>query len=435
MHQMSSPPEALLDALKQHFGFSSFRPRQEEIIRHALAGRDVFALLPTGGGKSLCFQLPAVMEAGLSIVVSPLIALMKDQVDALGLAGIPATFLNSTLDSAEAKSRLRSLYAGQLRLLYTAPERLMLPGFLDRAASWNVRRIIVDEAHCISEWGHDFRPEYRQLGGLRERFPGIPIMALTATATDRVRRDIVQHLHLTEPAIVIGSFNRENLTYRVIPKEKPYRQVLAFLEARPGESGIVYCQSRKSAELLAERLTADGIRARPYHAGLAPEDRTRNQERFLRDEVQVICATIAFGMGINKPNVRFVIHYDLPKNPEGYYQETGRAGRDGLPAECLLLFSARRRGQADRIHRGEDRSPGTPDRRRAIAPDGPLFRKLRLPPPVAARVLRRDIRRRQLRRHATIASARARPSTGRCTRRSFSPASIASGRRAASPLG
>ncbi|MGA3171647.1 MAG: DNA helicase RecQ [Chthoniobacteraceae bacterium] len=329
----------LLKALKQHFGFDSFRPRQEEIIRAAMDGRDVFALLPTGGGKSLCFQLPAVMGDGLSIVVSPLIALMKDQVDALRIAGIPATFLNSTLDSAEAKSRFRALYDGEVRLLYTAPERLMMPGFLDRAAAWNVKRIVVDEAHCISEWGHDFRPEYRQLGGLRERFPGIPIMALTATATDRVRDDIIKHLHLVDPAVVIGSFNRENLSYRVIPKAKAANQVLEFLRSRPGESGIVYCSSRKAAESLAEKLAEQKIRARPYHAGLTAEERTKNQDQFLRDEAQVICATIAFGMGINKPNVRFVIHHDLPKNPEGYYQETGRAGRDGLPAECLLLFS------------------------------------------------------------------------------------------------
>jgi ATP-dependent DNA helicase RecQ len=330
---------SLLAALKQHFGFDSFRPRQEEIVSHALAGRDVFGLLPTGGGKSLCFQLPAVMEDGLTIVVSPLIALMKDQVDALTVAGIPATFLNSSLGAAESKSRLRALYAGHPKLLYMAPERLMLPGFLDRADEWKVRRIVVDEAHCISEWGHDFRPEYRQIGGLRERFPGIPIMALTATATERVRQDIIEHLHLEDPAIVIGSFNRENLSYRVVPKEKPYRQILDFLRAHPGESGIVYCSSRKATESLAERLVEDKFRARPYHAGLTAEQRSDNQEAFLRDEAQVICATIAFGMGINKPNVRFVIHHDLPKNPEGYYQETGRAGRDGLPAECLLLFS------------------------------------------------------------------------------------------------
>lgn len=245
---------SLLSGLKQHFGFDSFKPRQEEIIQAALAGRNVFALLPTGGGKSLCFQLPAVIEEGLSIVVSPLIALMKDQVDALQLAGISATFLNSTLDSAEAKSRLRSLYDGKVNLLYAAPERLMLPGFLDRAGSWNVRRIVVDEAHCISEWGHDFRPEYRQLGGLRERFPKIPIMALTATATDRVRQDIIEHLHLRDPAVVVGSFNRENLTYRVIPKDKPYKQILTFLQSRPGEGGIIYC-SRPQVHRIASGKT------------------------------------------------------------------------------------------------------------------------------------------------------------------------------------
>jgi ATP-dependent DNA helicase RecQ len=330
----------LLPLLKQYFGFTSFRPLQEEIIRDSLAGRDVFALLPTGGGKSLCFQLPALARDGLTVVVSPLIALMKDQVDALQAGGVPATFLNSSLAADESRKRLRGLHNGEYRLLYAAPERLMLSGFLEDLQRWNVRLIAVDEAHCISEWGHDFRPEYRQLADLRKLFPNVPFMALTATATGRVREDIVTHLKLREPKIYVASFNRPNLTYRVIPKNKPYDQLLAFLRARPKDSGIVYCQSRKSAERVAANLTEDGVKARPYHAGLTPKERTEHQELFLRDDVRVICATIAFGMGINKPNVRFVVHYDLPKNIEGYYQETGRAGRDGLPSECVLLFSA-----------------------------------------------------------------------------------------------
>ncbi len=326
--------------LKQTFGYDSFRPLQEEIIADALAGKDVFALLPTGGGKSLCFQLPALLREGLTVVVSPLIALMKDQVDALTATGIPATFLNSSLDGPEAKARFRGLHRGEYRLLYAAPERLLLPGFVDNLRSWNVTQLAIDEAHCISEWGHDFRPEYRQLAGLRESLPGVPVMALTATATERVQQDIIKHLHLRQPRCYTASFNRPNLTYRVVPRAQPYDQALAFLRGRPGESGIIYCASRKATESVAERLLADRIPARPYHAGLSPEDRARHQELFLRDEVRVICATIAFGMGINKPNVRFVLHYDLPKNIEGYYQETGRAGRDGLPSECVLLFSA-----------------------------------------------------------------------------------------------
>jgi ATP-dependent DNA helicase RecQ len=326
-----STAENLLPVLKQYFGFSSFRPLQEEIIRDALAGRDVFALLPTGGGKSLCFQLPALLRPGLTVVVSPLIALMKDQVDALQASGIPATFLNSSLTPAESRSRLRGLHQGEYRLLYAAPERLMLSGSQADLQRWNVNLLAVDEAHCISEWGHDFRPEYRQLASLRQLLPGVPTMALTATATERVRGDIVSLLKLREPSRYVASFNRPNLMYRVVPKSKPYDQVLAFLRERKRESGIIYCQSRKSTESVAERLTRDGIKAKPYHAGL---------ELFLRDEVRVICATIAFGMGINKPNVRFVVHYDLPKNIEGYYQETGRAGRDGLPSDCVLLFSA-----------------------------------------------------------------------------------------------
>jgi len=337
---VDAEPTALLPLLKQFFGFSSFRPLQEEIIRDALAGRDVLALLPTGGGKSLCFQLPALTRAGLTVVVSPLISLMKDQVDAMQASGVPATFLNSSLKADEARARLRGLHAGEYRLLYVAPERMMLSGFLSDLRSWNVNLLAIDEAHCISEWGHDFRPEYRRLAELREQFPEVPLMALTATATERVRVDIVKQLRLREARRYVASFNRPNLTYRVMAKSKAYEQVLQFVNARPNESGIVYCQSRKSAESVAERLSDDGVIAKPYHAGLDAKERTMNQELFLRDEVRVICATIAFGMGINKPNVRFVVHHDLPKNVEGYYQETGRAGRDGLPSECLLLFSA-----------------------------------------------------------------------------------------------
>lgn len=331
---------SLLPLLKQSFGFDSFRPLQEEIIRSALAGRDVFALLPTGGGKSLCFQLPALVRQGLTVVVSPLISLMKDQVDALQTSGIAATLLNSTLTTSEAAKRMLGLRNGDYRLLYVAPERLMLPGFLASLKNWNVNRIAIDEAHCISEWGHDFRPEYRQLAQLRELFPQTPVMALTATATRRVQSDIVKQLRLRQPSCYVASFNRPNLTYRVLAKNSAYKQLLRFVNERPNESGIVYCQSRNSTELVAARLQEDGLKAAPYHAGLETKTRATNQELFLRDEVRVICATIAFGMGINKPNVRFVVHYDLPKNVEGFYQETGRAGRDGLPSECLLLFSA-----------------------------------------------------------------------------------------------
>ena len=326
-------------SLKKHFGYDAFRPLQQEIINDALSGRDVFALLPTGGGKSLCFQLPALLREGVTIVVSPLIALMKDQVDALRTSGIAATFLNSTLAGHEARERLRGLDRNQFCLLYVAPERLMMENFLERALNWNIAQIAIDEAHCISEWGHDFRPEYRELKKLRDVFPDLPIMALTATATERVRGDIIKQLKLRDPRCYVASFNRPNLTYRVVAKSSAYQQVLDFIRGHPNESGIVYCASRKSTDALAEKLTKDGIKALPYHAGMEPRERTRNQEAFLRDDARVITATIAFGMGINKPNVRFIIHYDLPKNIEGYYQETGRAGRDGLPSECVLLFS------------------------------------------------------------------------------------------------
>src|SRR5881394_1412700 len=328
------------DALKRYFGYDAFRPLQQEIIDDALSDRDVFALLPTGGGKSLCFQLPALLHDGVTIVVSPLISLMKDQVDALRTSGIAATFLNSTLDRHEASERWRGLNRGEFRLLYVAPERLMLDGFLERALNWNIAQFAIDEAHCISEWGHDFRPEYRELKKLRRHLPDVPLMALTATATERVRADIIKELKLRDPRAYVASFNRPNLTYRVVPKTAAYEQLLEFIRSRPNDSGIVYCASRKSTESLARNLNEDGVSAKPYHAGLTNAERTKHQDAFLRDDVRVITATIAFGMGINKPNVRFVVHYDLPKNLESYYQETGRAGRDGLPSECVLLFSA-----------------------------------------------------------------------------------------------
>ncbi|MGH7941683.1 MAG: DNA helicase RecQ [Limisphaerales bacterium] len=337
---MESHGDQLSAPLKKYFGFNSFRPLQPEIISDSLAGKDVFAVLPTGGGKSLCFQLPALVRPGLTVVISPLIALMKDQVDALQTAGVAATFLNSSLGPGESRPRLRGLHNGEFRLLYVAPERLMLSGFLEDLKKWNATLFAVDEAHCISEWGHDFRPEYRQLRSLRGVFPNVPMMALTATATTRVRDDIVAQLHLKDPSRYVASFDRPNLIYRVAAKAGAYAQILSFVRSRPGESGIIYCQARKTAEEIARKLEEDGVTALPYHAGMENSDRSKNQEKFLRDEARVVCATIAFGMGINKPNVRFVIHYDLPKNIEGYYQETGRAGRDGLPGECLLLFSA-----------------------------------------------------------------------------------------------
>ena len=330
----------LAGLLKRFFGYETFRPLQEEVMREALAGNDTFVLMPTGGGKSLCYQLPALAKGGLSIVISPLIALMKDQVDALEEAGVPATYLNSTLSAVESRQRLAKLYNGEYRLLYVAPERLMLPEMLERLSEWRPGLIAIDEAHCISEWGHDFRPEYRQIAELRGRFPKTPLMALTATATDRVRQDIVSQLQLRDPRRFVASFNRANLTYRVVPRNQPLRQVLDVAKRHTGESGIVYCASRNGAESLAKRLDGQGIGAVPYHAGLDADVRAKNQEAFIRDEVQVVCATIAFGMGIDKPDVRFVIHNDLPKNIEGYYQETGRAGRDGLPADCVLLFNA-----------------------------------------------------------------------------------------------
>ena len=325
--------------LKTHFGYDTFRPLQREIMDAALAGRDVLAILPTGAGKSLCYQLPALAREGVTLVISPLIALMKDQVDQLTASGVAATFLNSTLDPQENRRRLDAIRTGEVKLVYLAPERLMSGDFLSVVKSWNVTALAVDEAHCISEWGHDFRPEYRRLRELRAALPNVPAIALTATATPRVREDILTQLGLREAAVFLASFNRPNLNYLVEPKQEAAARIVDIIRSRGQDSGIVYAQSRKRTEELATTLRNSGIPAVCYHAGLEANERARNQEAFLRDEVRVVCATVAFGMGINKPDVRFVIHADLPKNIEGYYQETGRAGRDGLPADCLLLFS------------------------------------------------------------------------------------------------
>ena len=340
--------------LKTHFGYDAFRPLQREIMEAVLANRDVLAILPTGAGKSLCYQLPALAREGVTLVVSPLIALMKDQVDQLTASGISATFLNSTLDPQENRSRLDAIRSGAVKLVYLAPERLMSGDFLSIVKSWNVTALAVDEAHCISEWGHDFRPEYRRLRELRSALPQVPAIALTATATPRVREDIVTQLALRTPAVFVASFNRPNLNYHVEPKQDATSRIIQYIRSRGQESGIVYAQSRKRSEELAAALRNDGISAVCYHAGLESTARARNQEAFLRDEVRVVCATVAFGMGINKPDVRFVIHADLPKNIEGYYQETGRAGRDGLPADCLLLFS---RGDVSKLLRFLDEMP------------------------------------------------------------------------------
>ncbi len=347
----------MYDILQKYFGYTTFYPLQEEIIREALKRRDIFVLMPTGGGKSLCYQLPAMIFEGITIVFSPLIALMKDQVDGLLADGIPAVFINSSLSYEEIAKRRRDLCSNAIKILYIAPERLVMPEFLQFLQGLKVSLFAIDESHCISEWGHDFRPEYRQLKTLKEKFPDVPVMALTATATPRVQEDIISHLRLPECRVFKASFNRKNLYYQIRPKEHPYHQILQYLETRravlfslrsmqamplseaKNDSGIIYCQSRKTADSLAASLQSDGYRALPYHAGLTPEVRNENQERFIRDDVEIIVATIAFGMGIDKPNVRYVIHYDLPKSIEGYYQETGRAGRDGLRSDCILFFS------------------------------------------------------------------------------------------------
>jgi ATP-dependent DNA helicase RecQ len=329
------------EILKNQFGYDSFRLNQEQAIETVLAGKDCVVLMPTGGGKSLCYQIPALMQDGLTLVVSPLIALMKDQVDALRNNGIEAAFLNSTQTAQEQVKVFQAARNGKLKLLYVAPERLFQSGdqFVDFLEQINISLFAIDEAHCISSWGHDFRPEYLQLGKLKTYFPEIPIIALTATADKLVRKDIVERLNIRNAELFVSSFNRPNIFYRVEPKRNSYAQLLDYLGQRRDQSGIIYCLSRNSVENLAEDLREAGFQALPYHAGLDKEKRDRHQELFLKDEAKIIVATIAFGMGIDKSNVRFVVHLDLPKNVESYYQETGRAGRDGLQSEALLFFS------------------------------------------------------------------------------------------------
>ncbi len=332
---MKKTPRA---TLKSVFGFDAFRPFQEEIVEGLIRGKDYFVLMPTGGGKSVCYQLPALHRDGIAVVVSPLISLMKDQVDALVANGVRAACYNSALEETESRRVLARLHAGELDLLYVAPERLMTDAFLGRLSGMRIGLFAIDEAHCVSQWGHDFRPEYVRLGKLRSLFPAVPMIALTATADPQTRADIVERLGLRDAACRVAGFDRPNIRYTVIPKSRPFDQLVRFLAERPEDAGIVYALSRKRVEELSGKLAGMGISAMPYHAGLPTSERTRVQEAFQRDGLRVVVATVAFGMGIDKPNVRFVVHYDIPKNIEGYYQETGRSGRDGLPAEALLLY-------------------------------------------------------------------------------------------------
>jgi ATP-dependent DNA helicase RecQ len=341
----SSPPTEFAtteQALKHFFGYDRFRLAQKEIIAAAMANQDVLAIMPTGGGKSICFQLPALLKNGITIVVSPLISLMQDQVTALQDNGIAATYLNSSVTGIEVQNRSQRVLSGEIKLLYVAPERLMSDRFLEFLDqiqhSIGIATFAIDEAHCVSEWGHDFRPDYRQLSTIRLRYPHAPFLALTATATDRVRQDIIHQLQLRQPSVSVSSFNRQNLYYEIRPKSKDcYKQLIKIVKQNQG-SGIIYCLSRKKVDEITAQLQRDGIDALPYHAGLNNSVREENQQRFIRDDVRVIVATVAFGMGINKLDVRFVVHYDLPRNLEGYYQESGRAGRDGEPADCIFFF-------------------------------------------------------------------------------------------------
>jgi ATP-dependent DNA helicase RecQ len=337
--RLSPSRAAALEILQKTYGYPSFRGEQADIIEHVVGGQNAFVLMPTGGGKSLCYQIPALLRPGVGVIISPLIALMQDQVDALKQLGLRAAAINSSKAGADNAKTTRAIRNGELDLVYVAPERLLMDDFLALLHESNVALFAIDEAHCVSQWGHDFRPHYVQLSALAEQFPGIPRIALTATADHPTRKDIVERLGLADGRTFVSGFDRPNIHYGIVLKEEPRKQILQFIRGtHPRDSGIVYCLSRKMVDETAAWLCEQGFRALPYHAGMASEDRARNQERFLREDNMIMVATIAFGMGIDKPDVRFVVHMNIPKNIEAYYQETGRAGRDGLPANALMLY-------------------------------------------------------------------------------------------------
>ncbi|WP_114787830.1 ATP-dependent DNA helicase RecQ [Vibrio tetraodonis] len=350
----SITPEAVLEEV---FGYKTFRDGQKEVIHAVVSGQDCIVIMPTGGGKSLCYQIPALVCKGLTIVISPLISLMKDQVDQLKANGVSAECINSTMTREELSSVYSRMQMGQLKLVYVSPERVLMRDFVERLETLSLSMIAVDEAHCISQWGHDFRPEYASLGQLKQQFPHVPIMALTATADEATRNDITHRLQFREPHVYLGSFDRPNIRYTLLEKHKPISQIIRFVTGQKNQCGIIYCGSRKKVEMVTEKLCNNHIRAASYHAGLDTDERAYVQEAFQRDDIQIVVATVAFGMGINKPNVRFVVHFDIPRNIESYYQETGRAGRDGLPAEAMMLYDPADMGWLRRMLDEKDEGP------------------------------------------------------------------------------